>query len=309
MTGNKTLCPKLLADMQSVKVQDDETELSWVGMEQIDLPVEIEGKPVATKVNAGINLLATEAAGKGIHMSRLYLLLDKLTQQELTPPLLQDTLSAFLASHQSQSNVAELDISGEILLSRKSLNSNLSGWKAYPLKLKASLGACFTVNLQVGIPYSSTCPGSAALSRQVAQLKFKQDFGRRIDRLPLEEVAQWIAEAGMPATPHSQRSWAWVTITLAADSDVFPVSELIDVCEVALGTAVQTVVKRSDEQAFAVANGQNLMFCEDAARILKKVLINSELCEAFDIRIEHQESLHPHNAVAKVSWKGAKHVT
>lgn len=48
--------------------------------------------------------------------------------------------------------------------------------------------------------------------------------------------------------------------------------KLIDRIEHALGTPVQTLVKRSDEQAFALANGQNLMFCEDAARRLYRML-------------------------------------
>ncbi len=60
-------------------------------------------------------------------------------------------------------------------------------------------------------------------------------------------------------------------IRLNPEAKSLPVIELIDYAEVALGTAVQTVVKRSDEQAFAVANGQNLMFCEDAARRLNNV--------------------------------------
>ncbi len=61
--------------------------------------------------------------------------------------------------------------------------------------------------------------------------------------------------------------------------------------------------------AFAVANGQNLMFCEDAARRLNNVFRCASFCEAFDIRVEHQESLHPHNAVARIHWKGSKNVT
>ncbi|MGG9495596.1 GTP cyclohydrolase, FolE2/MptA family, partial [Klebsiella pneumoniae] len=82
-------------------------------------------------------------------------------------------------------------------------------------------------------------------------------------------------------------------IRLNPEAKSLPVLELIDYAEVALGTAVQTVVKRSDEQAFAVANGQNLMFCEDAARRLNNVFRCASFCEAFDIRVEHQESLHP----------------
>lgn len=113
----------------------------------------------------------------------------------------------------------------------------------------------------------------------------------------------------MPATPHSQRSWAWVEVDLSAGQETFPIRQLIDTCETALGTAVQTVVKRSDEQAFAVACGQNLMFCEDAARTLYRCTAESGDFAAFDIRVEHQESLHAHNATAKVTRKENHHVT
>ncbi|MBJ3814715.1 GTP cyclohydrolase I FolE2 [Shimwellia pseudoproteus] len=309
MTVKKNVCPDRLPDIQAAKCDNNGEALSWVGMEQIDLPVEIAGRPVSAKVNAGINLLSSPDAEKGIHMSRLYLLLDELTQGEMTPALLQHVLGAFLASHQGRSNEASIEVSGELLLSRKSLNSNHAGWKAYPVVLNAGLTPSFTVTLSVGIPYSSTCPASAALSRQVAEWQFRHDFGNRIDPLSATEIAQWLGEKGMPATPHSQRSWAWVSIRLPSDAASLPVLQLIDYAEIALGTAVQTVVKRSDEQAFAVANGQNLMFCEDAARRLHHIFCAAPFCDTFDIRVEHQESLHPHNAVARIHGKGGHHAT
>ncbi|WP_435929988.1 GTP cyclohydrolase FolE2 [Dryocola sp. BD613] len=309
MIISATTCPKLLPDIQSTRGDDYNEELSWVGMEQIDLPVEIAGRPVTAKINAGINLLSSPEAEKGIHMSRLYLLLDALTQEELTPAVLRSVLDAFLSSHQGRSNEARIEIMGELLLSRKSLTSNHYGWKAYPITLRAERNQKFSVTIKVGIPYSSTCPASAALSRHVAHMKFRNDFGNRIDRLPAEEVITWLGENGMPATPHSQRSWAWVSSRLLPEVDSLPFQDLINRCEAALGTPVQTVVKRSDEQAFALANGQNLMFCEDAARRLNGALVNAPFSEAFDICVEHQESLHPHNAVARIKWKGNNNAT
>jgi GTP cyclohydrolase I len=83
--------------------------------------------------------------------------------------------------------------------------------------------------------------------------------------------------------------------------------KLIDRIEHALGTPVQTLVKRRDEQAFALANGQNLMFCEDAARRLYRMLRSQCDYRAFSLRVEHQESLHAHNAVAELSWRGEHH--
>jgi GTP cyclohydrolase I len=79
--------------------------------------------------------------------------------------------------------------------------------------------------------------------------------------------------------------------------------ELIDDVEDVLGTAVQTAVKRADEQAFALANGQNLMFCEDAARRVSLVLKRVPVINAFDLTVVHAESLHAHDAVAKSSWQ------
>ena len=56
--------------------------------------------------------------------------------------------------------------------------------------------------------------------------------------------------------------------------------------EAALGTPVQTAVKREDEQAFARLNAANLMFCEDAARRVAAVLSSDRRIERFDADVE-----------------------
>ena len=95
-----------------------------------------------------------------------------------------------------------------------------------------------------------------------------------------------------------------VRVRLAAGFE-FPIVELIDLIEGALKTVVQTAVKREDEQAFALLNGQNLMFCEDAARRLKLALEGDERIVDFQLRVAHLESLHAHDAVA-VATKGVE---
>jgi len=67
--------------------------------------------------------------------------------------------------------------------------------------------------------------------------------------------------------------------------------------ENAIGTPVQTAVKRSDEQAFAKLNAENLMFCEDAARRIQLALEQPDFVKDYWFKVEHQESLHAHNAV------------
>ena len=91
-------------------------------------------------------------------------------------------------------------------------------------------------------------------------------------------------------------------VKLAAGFEL-PIADLIDAIETALQTPVQTAVKREDEQALALRNGQNLMFCEDAARRMRRALDGDERIVDFWLRAAHFESLHPHDAVA-VATKG-----
>jgi GTP cyclohydrolase I len=113
----------------------------------------------------------------------------------------------------------------------------------------------------------------------------------------------WLGSTkGIVATPHSQRSIAKLRLRLDDHLDELPLIATINDVEAALGTAVQTAVKRADEQAFALANGQNLMFCEDAARRLNVALKRSPGINAFHIQVIHAESLHAHDAVAESRW-------
>ncbi|MDN0087348.1 GTP cyclohydrolase FolE2 [Yersinia nurmii] len=294
-----------LPDVQSLSIDVSNMGMDWVGMEGIALPLDIAGKPLSAKVNAGIRVKA-KSQSKGIHMSRLYLALDELTQGELTPQRIHTTLAAFLASQPDLAASASLHIASEIFISRPAMLSPQRGWKAYPLTIDAQLEQQLQLRLSLSVPYSSTCPSSAALSLQSAWQQFQLDFDQQ-ENLTQQQVLDWLGTQGMPATPHSQRSWAIVTVSLKPTEMNFPVLELINQIENALGTPVQTVVKRQDEQAFALANGQNLMFCEDAARRLYVMLSKQCRYTAFSVRVEHQESLHAHNAVAVISREGTKH--
>jgi GTP cyclohydrolase I len=274
--------------------------LEWVGMCGIALPVSLEGQRVSAKADAGVSLDDGEA--RGIHMSRLYLALEVLEGENLSPALLRRVLQQFLDSHEGLSNNAYLNIHTDLLLKRPALISPLAGWKSYPLSIAASLkNQMFHVELKIDVAYSSTCPCSAALARQLIQAQFVDDFANK----PLQhaEVLAWLGSTkGIVATPHSQRSSAQLNLHLDEFIDELPLSVIINDAEAALGTAVQTAVKRADEQAFALANGQNLMFCEDAARRLNLALRRSPGVSAFHLRVVHAESLHAHDAVAESHW-------
>jgi len=274
--------------------------LDWVGMCGIALPVLFDGQRMSAKADAGVSL--DDGVARGIHMSRLYLALQMLEQENLTPTLLRRILQSFLDSHEGLSHSAYLKIHADLLLKRPALISRLAGWKTYPVSIEARLkNAMFHVELKIDVPYSSTCPCSAALSRQLIQQQFVDDFANQ--SLQHADVLAWLGSTkGIVATPHSQRSTAHLRLRLDDYLDDLPLIALINDAESALGTAVQTAVKRADEQAFALANGQNLMFCEDAARRLNFALKRSPGLLAFHIRVVHAESLHAHDAVAESRW-------
>ena len=278
--------------------------LDWVGMDEIEIPVLVAGadgqvQRVSARAAAFVDLERADV--RGIHMSRLYLHLDRhLSAETLTPAALRRVLRDFLDSHADLSTRARLRVRFDHLVRRPALASANSGWRAYPVEIAARLeGSEFAAELGVDVQYSSTCPASAALARQLIQERFERDFpGGAVDR---DAVHAWLGSTdGIAATPHAQRSDASVHVKLAPGID-FPMLDLIDLVERALGTPVQTAVKREDEQAFTLANGQNLMFCEDAARRIRRALDTDDRIADFWLRATHRESLHPHDAVAYAS--------
>ena len=308
-----TTVPNSLRAMPDIAAEADLANagaLDWVGMQEIAVPVRLsgpEGEIVQSpaRVDAQVNLKREDA--RGIHMSRLYLHVDQhLSNEPLTPCSLRRLLRDFLDSHADLSDRARIRIRFDHMIRRPALASGNSGWKSYPVVIQASMeDAAFAFELETEVLYSSTCPCSAALARQLIQEQFDADFA---DGQPLNKsaVLAWLgSEAGIRATPHSQRSRARVRVRLASGFE-FPIVELIDLVEGALKTPVQTAVKREDEQAFALLNGQNLMFCEDAARRIKGALDNETRIVDFCLSAEHLESLHPHDAVA-FATKGIAH--
>lgn len=281
--------------------------LDWVGMDEIDVPVRlagVDGTSVqsAARVSAYVDLKQPDV--RGIHMSRLYLHIDQaLSAEPLTPCSIRRLLRDFLDSHAGLSDRAMLRIAFDHLLRRPALKSGHAGWRAYPVWICGIMDKSqFALELGCAVTYSSTCPCSAALARQLIQERFGADFARA-QPLDYDTVLTWLgSEQGICATPHSQRSVAQVRVKLAPGFD-FPVTDLIDRIEGALKTPVQAAVRREDEQAFALLNGENLMFCEDAARRIQQALDADERIADFRIRAAHYESLHPHDAVA-VATKG-----
>ncbi|NYE26577.1 GTP cyclohydrolase FolE2 [Pigmentiphaga litoralis] len=291
------------------------TPLSWVGMEGIAVPLRLDDPAfpgaLLGHVDAAVDL--PDPRVKGIHMSRLHRLVTAACEAgALTSTVLTTLLADMVDSHQDcGSTAARVTFRCRVLRARPALvTPGLSGWQDYPVTLIAERqDGVTTLSLRTEVVYSSTCPCSAALARQAVRDAFVQHFDGA--SLTLDTAADWLSANATLATPHSQRSVADVTVERRCDGagqsgqTGLAINDWLDRIEAALGTPVQTAVKRADEQAFARLNGSHLMYVEDAARAVEAACRDYPDVVSAHVSVRHLESLHPHDAVATASYRAA----
>lgn len=289
-----------LPDITSEALAQRGLPLQWVGMEQLDLPVSVllqNGSQVQAPAKANVFVSLDDTTSKGIHMSRLHALVQKLGREVCHKATMDQFLSDCVDSQAGISANAKIELNFDLLLEKPALLSGEIGYQAYPVSVTGTaVNGEITYELGFTVPYSSTCPCSASLARQLYANAVDEQFeGEVIDKASL---LQWMQSAsGSIATPHAQRSYAYVKLVTEAES--WPSFDtVIRNIENVIGTPVQTAVKRVDEQEFAKLNAQNLMFCEDAARRIKQALEAMPHVVDYWLKVDHQESLHAHNAVA-----------
>jgi GTP cyclohydrolase I len=277
-----------------------EFKLEEVGLENVQTVVQTQGLSLPAQATAKVSLV--DPKSRGIHMSRLFRLVNGLNAQELSFAWLSTCLEQMLASQGHLSDRGSLEVKFDRPVLKDALKSAEKGWRNYPLSYRVATEK----NQQPGfylsfaVLYSSTCPCSSSLSRAVLKESFLQNF--KEEQVSSERVAAWLgSNASMVAAPHAQRSEARCELKLDKDINADQALKLVSDIEHALGTPVQAAVKREDEMEFARLNAQNQMFCEDAARKIKSALNKKSEIKDFKIEVRHFESLHAHDVVAKAS--------
>ena len=276
--------------------------IDYVGMTNIITPIKLNTSTPNASSNIFVNL--TDPNQKGIHMSRLHnIITQKLPEKPLTPSLLKTILDESINSQNPYAEKGKLDLHFTNLLKQKALISDNWGYRDYPVSLYIEKIApdSYIFKTEFTITYSSTCPCSAALARQLIQEKFLKDHPYK-ESFSRQDILSWLSkETSINATPHSQRSHATISLTHSQIPESLDLKKWITEAESILQTPVQAAVKREDEQEFAKRNGQNLMFVEDAIRKLTAWLKTKESLSDYAIQVDHHESLHGHDASARHS--------
>ena len=271
--------------------------IDLVGLQDVRIPIRLDAK---TGASARISLLVSLDSKKtrGIHMSRLYLILhDYFSKNKVRLSGLKQVLTSAIKSQRGQSGSGRLCLKAGWPVLRKALKSSLSGWREYPVYFEVNyLEKSRSFQYIVGgeVLYSSTCPCSASLSRQIIKKDFEKKFSKKKSFKKSSVLDYFSDPRFLTATPHAQKSSALFKLQISDKiKDSFSFKKIVDEIEKTLGTAVQMAVKREDEAEFARQNAINQMFCEDAARRVALLFKNKKSILDFSVRIRHYESLHP----------------
>jgi|TARA_B110000858_G_C17808691_1_gene479549 GTP cyclohydrolase I len=256
--------------------------LDKVGIAPVDLPVRFmtkEGGEVHLQTEASLYCSLDDPDAKGLNLSRLYLIMHEKIKDQMSLEGMESALKE-LAEKQGSNN-AYCKLRFKYPMKQKALRSKgLEGHIAYKTEIEGQYcGGDFNWFLTVDYVYSSTCPCSFELAHDA---RTKRDAA---------------------ANAHSQRSILKVKIAFDRSKMIW-IEDLVELCRENIPTEVQIVVKRRDEQAFAELNGSNLLFSEDAVRIMYDALdkwYQDERITDFSIVASHEESLHPWNAIAVVT--------
>lgn len=282
--------------------------LRKVGIAPVDLPIRVprrDGTEQVLQAQASLYASLDNPAAKGLNLSRFYLLIHEAVADQLTNDGIKRALKA--AAEKQGATRAWCKLRFKYPWTQKSLRSNLLGYIGYDVEIEGVYSKTrkeigrereymveddewvtepiygdvedYKFYLTVKYVYSSTCPCSFELA---------YDARKRRDAA---------------ANAHSQRSIATIKIEYDPDNMIW-IEDVIEMARKEIPTEVQVVVKRVDEQAFAELNGSNLLFSEDACRILYARLdkwYDEKKIRDFSIAIEHIESLHPWSAIAVTS--------
>ena len=214
-------------------IQGSPVEIQQVGIHNFRLPLRYRKKDggeieLETKVTGTVSL---EAHKKGINMSRIMRSFYEFKNDVFSIDKLETVLSSYKDKLKSFDAKVALKFSYPII--QPSLRSGLEGYQYYDVTLEGNLDKSGVLKkiIHFDFVYSSACPCSYELA----------EFARKY--------------RNKATVSHSQRSVTRISIEF---DELVWIEDLKEMCDRALHTETQAIVKREDEMAFAELNGSYL---------------------------------------------------
>lgn len=280
-----------------------------VGVGPLELPLRILQRDGGTQeVYARASLYGSldDPHAKGLNFSRFYAVMHDSLENHTSVEALKDTLRTMSEKQKCTNSYCKIRFhyrwTQDALRSRLPLSTyeesscdyqRLEDGTKISLKKRQShifynctlegqlLGSQYKFFLTVEYRYGSTCPCSFALAQHATQTR------------------------GKAANGHSQRSIATIKVEIDPEKLVW-IEDVVEMARRQIPTETQIFMKRLDEQAQAELSGSNLLFTEDASRLLYEGLddlYDRGYVKDFSVVTCHQESIHPYDVYA-VMYKG-----
>jgi len=286
-----------LNDFQKLP-SEDLISIPRVGINNFRLPIEIKNKNGEIRshdctASMYVNLNENK---NGVSMSRLCTILQNISaNNSMNAAFFQTILDSYRDELRDETDkdlidTAFLRLKFNFPLKQKSLKTDNWGWQYYPVELEGRVSKAngFEFFISLDYNYSSTCPCSLSMAKQ-----YERAY-----------AAGETTEGSGIGVPHSQRSLLKAKIKVDTQKEFF-IEDLVTIIRTAIPTETQSLVKRLDEQAFAILNGSHPMFVEHATKRVYKEFNSQDVILDWIVQLEHIESLHSHNAAA-VIYKGVQ---
>ena len=249
-----------MVDIQN-SVDERDISLNCVGVENHILQTIINSENTVSSVNLGVSL---DKKHKGIHMSRLCVLLEKIKTIDN-----ECILNLLLSAKQSHcAETSQVLINTVYFRKKVAPVSRIIGTVNYDITIKAILDSNnkFTIFHSISIPITSLCPCSKAISKYGA---------------------------------HNQRG---IVIATFINIDVSEYEKIINIIEnMASSCDIYSVLKRTDEKYVTELAYNNPKFVEDIVRDATIGLQQEYNANLISIKCVNFESIHNHNAFAYYS--------
>lgn len=282
--------------------------LQKVGVGPIDLPLKMLRRDKSIdNIIASTSLYGSvdDSYTKGLNFSRFYRLMHEEVNTTFSVEVINRILTKLIKTQHCKDGFCKFRFKYHMLQSslrsRKQLPENASEEHVF----KVIDGVKLSHEKQVGhIFYPCKLEGRIIDNKQSIYLTVKYTYGSTCPcSFTLADHAR--TNRGKAANGHSQRSIATVTVEINNDYSIW-IEDLVELLRKQIPTEVTVYMKRIDEQAQAELSGSNLLFTEDANRLIYEGLdnwYNQGKINDFSIVTVHQESIHPYDAIA-VSYKG-----
>jgi len=249
--------------------------LNFVGIDEFEMPLMIEGwdKSLGQQsVHAAISLgVSVKAEQRGIHMSRLVEWLHRWEHGFSLETL--PSLAEAIAESQG-ADTSELILGFTWFVERSAPASEKRSWQSIRTHYMATIDRATgsgSIGYRIAVPVTTLCPCSREIS----------DYGAHSQRGWINGEFEWQLEDG--ATP-----------------DLLLPGESLAILETCGSAPIYPLLKRLDERQVTMQAYENPAFVEDVARQCALRLGAEPRVDAFRIEVRNEESIHTHNAVARV---------